>query len=257
MIDEKYIELIHKEIDGIIRPDELRMLKTYLNENPEAQTLYRELQQTVQLLNQVEEIEPSVNLKEKIMSSIDPNKSEIPRRKTASVSFMSRWFVKPVYTFALGMIAGLLIYGLVVENMIQKNSPDTNGLYGTIGMKESMSGKKAQKVSVLLPEIKGTISMRQAESVVKLEANLTTPYECDLILEYDPSLIRFDGMPMQGRYAILENSDQFVRIKSSGQIQYNIYFTRLTQNPVPVNVKLIVSGTERYNHKFMIDSQYQ
>lgn len=257
MIDEKYIELIHKEIDGVIRPEEQRMLKAYLNENPEAQTLYRELLQTVQLLNQVEEIEPSANLKERIMSSIDPNKSEAPRQKPASVSFMFRWFVKPAYTFALGMIAGLLIYGLVVENLIQKHSPDTNGLYGVMGINENMSGKKAQKVSVLLPEIKGTISMRQAESAVRLEANLTTPYECDIIMEYDPSQIRFDGMPMKGRYAILENSDQFVRIKSSGQIQYNIYFTRLSQNPVPVNVKLFVSGTERYNHKFMIDSQYQ
>lgn len=257
MIDEKYIDLIHKEIDGIIRPDEQRMLKAYLNENPEAQTLYRELQQTVQMLNKVEEIEPSVNLKERIMNSIDSNKGEARRPQKASVSFMSRWFVKPVYAFALGMIAGLLIYGLVVENMIQKKSPDTNGLYGTIGINEKMSGKKAQKVSVLLPEIKGTISMRQAENAVRLEANLTTPYECDIILEYDPSQIRFDGMPMQGRYAVLENSDQFVRIKSSGQIQYNIYFTRLSQNPAPVNVKLFVSGTERYDHKFIIDSQYQ
>ena len=257
MIDEKYIELIHKEIDGIIQPGELGMLKAYLNENPEAQTLYRELQQTVQLLNQVEEIEPSLNLKERIMSSIDSNKSEAPRPQKATVSFMSRWFVKPAYTFALGVIAGLLVYGLVVENMIQKHSPDTNGLYGTIGIDENMGSKKAEKVSVMLPEIKGTISMRQAENAVRLEANLTTPYECDIILEYDPSQIRFDGMPMQGRYAVLENSDQFVRIKSSGQIQYKMYFTRLTQNPAPVTVKLFVSGTERYDHKFIIDSQHQ
>lgn len=257
MIDKKYIELIHKEIDGIIRPDDRRMLKTYLDENPEAQTLYRELQQTVKMLNQVAEIEPPANLKKRIMNSIDSNKRKALRWKPTPVSVLSRLFAKPAYAFAWGMVFGLLFYGVVVENMIQKYSPDTNGLHGTIGINENMNGKKAQTAPVLLPEIKGTLSLRQAENTVWLEANLSTPYECDIILEYDPSQIRFEGMPMQGRYAILENSDQFVRIKSSGQIQYNIYFTGLTQNPVPLNVKLFVSGTERYKHQFIIDLHYQ
>lgn len=254
MIDEKYIELIHKDIDGIIRPEEQEMLKAYLNENPEAQTLYRELQQTVQMLNQVEEIEPPANLKKSIMKSIDANKRKTRRWKAASVSVISRLFAKPAYAFAGGMVAGLLFYGVVVENMIQKYSPDTNGLHGTIGISEDIDGKKAQTEPVTLPEIKGTLSLWQAENAVWVEANLTTPYECDIILEYDPTQIRFEVMPMQGSYAILENSDQFVRINGSGEMRYNIFFTRLSQNPVPVNIKLFISGTERYHHQFMIDS---
>jgi len=255
MIDKDYIELIHKDIDGIIRPDEQEMLKAYLNENPEAQTLYRELQETVQMLNQVEEIKPPANLKKRIMKSIDANKRKARRRKLASVSVLSRLFAKPAYAFAWGMVAGLLFYGVVVENIIQKYSPDTNGLHGSIGINEIVSGKKVQTEPVSLPEIKGTLSLWQAENVICLETRLSTTYECDIILEYDHTQIRFEVMPMQGSYAILENSDQFVRIKSYGQLQYDIYFTRLlSQNPVSVNVKLFVSGTERYHHQFMIDS---
>ena len=71
MIDQKYIELINHEIDGVITPKQKSMLDNYLKKNPQAEKLYQELIATSKIIDQIPAIEPSENLKKRIMNSID------------------------------------------------------------------------------------------------------------------------------------------------------------------------------------------
>jgi len=255
MIGKKYIELINKEIDGIISPEEQEQLQAYLQENPEAQKLYRELIRTAGMLNQIEEIEPSIHLKKRIMNAVGFHKHTPPQHKVIPGI---KWFTKPGYilAFVSGVFIGLLVYALLPDTITQKSATDNTGMSGAIGIHGKNEIGESKKVSVMLPEIKGTLSLKQFdENLVELETNLASPYECEIVLQFDPAQIRFDVVPLQGRFAVLESGEHYVKIKSSGKIQYNIFFTRISSNSAPLGVKLFVSGTERYSHQFMIDSQ--
>ena len=50
MIDMKHLELIHKDIDKTISLNEKEKLDKYLNTNPEANVLHKELLRTEELL---------------------------------------------------------------------------------------------------------------------------------------------------------------------------------------------------------------
>jgi len=71
MIDDKYIDLIDKDISGEINPPEREMLHTHLFHNYEAQKFYNELFQASALLKKVPRIVPPNNLKHRIMCSLD------------------------------------------------------------------------------------------------------------------------------------------------------------------------------------------
>ena len=74
MIDRKYIELINYEIDGIITPEQRSQLQEYLLKNPKAKKLYQELTATNSMVNSMPEIEPTENLKKRVLNSINFNK---------------------------------------------------------------------------------------------------------------------------------------------------------------------------------------
>ena len=57
MIDEKYLELIHRKIDGDITEDEKDQLFRFLKTNPEAEQLYNDLLEMSKDLGGLEEID--------------------------------------------------------------------------------------------------------------------------------------------------------------------------------------------------------
>ncbi len=70
MIDERTVELIHREIDGLNTPEETSMLRSRLPEDPEAQELYEDLVKLGAILKTVAPAEPPGYLKTSILNTI-------------------------------------------------------------------------------------------------------------------------------------------------------------------------------------------
>ncbi|MCU0643870.1 MAG: hypothetical protein MUC94_06380 [bacterium] len=155
MIDEKYIELMNKEIDGVITKSEQERLHNYLSANSEAQKLYNDLRQTSELLSKIPRVEPSPNIKKYVMNSIDLNRYSKATKPGRLKALVSNLLIKPTpklaYAFALGILVGILVYSALLENVISKRGTDVADFYGTIGIDEKAGFKTIQSMPIALP----------------------------------------------------------------------------------------------------------
>ena len=55
MLEEKYIELVNKKIDGHLSAEEEHLLASYLETNPTARAYYKDLKQSMDLLENLNE----------------------------------------------------------------------------------------------------------------------------------------------------------------------------------------------------------
>jgi hypothetical protein len=138
MIDNKYLELMHKDIDKIITPAEKIRLENYLLNNPEAANLYNELIETENLLDTLPQTEPSENLKKRILNSIDYNRYSKTRTNPLRKFADSIFGRKPGFalTFSLGL-AGILLIGLFISNPGLITTLDQRDAAGTMGLKSA------------------------------------------------------------------------------------------------------------------------
>ncbi len=166
MIDTKYLELIHKDIDKEITPAEKEMLVIYLKNNPDAEALYLELIETENLLSGVPDREPDENLKKRILNSIDYNRYA---PKTKAPGFVSGLFRKRkpgfILSFSLGLIAGIILLAALFSNPSLVNIFDQKDISGTMGLAEF---EKVDVFDISADDISGTVEIiKSSESAQK------------------------------------------------------------------------------------------
>jgi hypothetical protein len=246
MIDEKYIELINKEIDGLNTQEESADLHRYLKENPDAYQFCDEMVQTAQLLNEVDEIDPSANLKKNILNSIDPKLYRTKIKESISKSSIFDIFLKPkprlAYVFTLGLVAGLLIYSIFFTNLHQQTM-DEDDLYGTIGINENVNVNKLQSIPIESSELNGLINLNRIENVFFFEVVLVSSNEYELLFEFEPQMIDFHTFtPLDNKKYTIDNSDNHFQVSCSGQNKFSVFFRSFSENGVNINIKLTLSG---------------
>ena len=123
MIEQKYIEWIHKELDGLNTPQESEKLKTFLSNHPEAQDYYHHLLKMNESLQQIGIIEPSPNVKKSILNAIDWKKYSVNDSKNPFLQFSAfkQLNFKYATIFVFGLVLGMIGYGLLSDS-IKKTS---------------------------------------------------------------------------------------------------------------------------------------
>ncbi len=247
MIDRKYIELMNKEIDHLITPDEKQDLHRCLAENMESREYYDDLLAANHALNQVPQPAVPENLGKKIINSIDftryPHK---PVRKRA-FGFIPAFNRKYAFTFAAGLLAGLIIYALF---SITSQNFHQNDVSGTIGIEEVLT---IRELPINLGEIQGDISLKEKNDLYLFEISLNSESLVDLTISY-PSQVKLEsfkpGIP--GRISLI-TAGNIIKAANSGPQQFTFSFTRMGKNPPPVHIELSQSGKKLFEHEFALN----
>ena len=247
MVDKKYIELINKEIDGLINQVEKAKLQQYIIENPEAHKLYNEMIRTAGLLDNIDEVEPSINLKKQIFNSIDANHYKVKTKQSFLKSLIASLFPFPkhrlAFAFALGIAVGLLIYSTILIDFQQQQPINITDLYGTIGVNEKVAFENLEIIPVKSSEIKGTIKVNRAKNIILFEIDLRTSKEFEFLIEYKSDQLIFNNfIPLISNEYLIDNGDNYIRTVCSGDNKFAVTFHSLTDEFTNVNVKLIFSG---------------
>lgn len=247
MIDETYIELMHKEIDGIIEPEERDELQKYISDNDEAKNYYRDLMQTTNLLKDIPAVSPPRNLKAQIMESLDWNKYQKKAEKPALDSILSNWFFRPryklAYAFAIGIVVGIFIYALFFSTMNTKEALNNSDLYGTIGVNSGQDLKELQNIPINLDLISGSIHLRQFKDFIVFDVNLKSISDFDLRLEYESSDYRFKGFQRDGNNEVfLKQDDNSIEISTFEDARYLVFFYKANEKPSPIDLKILQVG---------------
>lgn len=112
MMNDRTLELINREIDGLNSPSESSELQSTLSDNPSAKQFYEEQKRIAGILNGVTPVEPPSSIKHNVMREVRAEAvapRQISKRVVTDVSWL-HW--TNTVRIAVGMAAGILLMAI-------------------------------------------------------------------------------------------------------------------------------------------------
>ncbi len=193
MIEDKYIEIINKEIDGRLTPDESARLKDYLSRTPEAQLFYNDMAKVSTMLSELREVDPPANLKKNILNTLSVNKY-VPKSKPSLVkSIIPSWKFSFKYAgvFATGVILGA--FTAVLFNRSEAlNSLDVTG--ALIINKPAGDFREISRHEIAAQDVSGALVLKSAEELLLAQVTLKSEQTVVVKLDFDFRELAFQGL---------------------------------------------------------------
>ncbi len=225
MIDDKYLTLLHGELDGVNSPQESAKLNAYLAAHPEAQRLLAELRGMSNLLGEVKPVEPPAHLQHAVMNTIAQRRAARAAdqgRFTTFKNWLSEIFEpKFAFSFAGGLAVGVLLFALALQTMKDKVNENAK-LFGTIGAPQTEEREQSRTIAHEIA--RGEIKWRHEEDQLVAEIDLAATEPFDLVVLFEASALRckevavIDGEELpntvlqQGRLQLLHAGERSYRI---------------------------------------------
>ena len=248
MIDERYMELINKELDGVNSEAESKELEQVLSENGEALQYYDELLRAASALKRVEQVEPPSFLKTHILNSIKalpvPVRSGFGWMNNMLDVFRRRPIARYALVFASGLCVGILVL-VMAELWRQNEMPDASKLSGSMVLPSEIS--RLQKIDSVALDGSGfrtVFKSLRGDGTITLECVVTASENLRVELNADLDELKFVGvnrlggadndvMAMGGRVI-------FTGTKSEHGL---ITFTQVASPQQPIEVRIYRGGT--------------
>jgi hypothetical protein len=259
MINKDYLELIHKDIDRIITPQEKQILDNYLKNNPEVERLYNDLLESEALLDKLPEMEPDENLKKRILNSIDYNRYVPETGRKAQKNLFRRRKPGFILSFSLGLIAGIIIIISFISNPGLINTVDENDISGTIGL----TSEKVDLFNIQEDGISGTVEIIKGAKTSGTKSglyhygfnfNLSSADSYELVLQFNPSKISLETFTSPGFDNVRMNEDNgLININSEGSNSYSLLFSS-ENDKENFTLKIFKSGNRIYQRRVTINN---
>lgn len=248
MIENKYIELINKDIDKVISPSEKAILLEYLSANAEAKKYYDEMVIMAEYLNTMKETEPDPGLEQRIINSIDFSRYSSDRkqhRRILSTFTGSAGWLKFAFVF-IGIFALALIYAL----LIQQNNIDDKNTRGTMGI-ESKRVYTMDEIEIKKNGVYGSVRVLGSGDSFWLDVDLKASKPFDLIIDFPDGVDYIDSSPNTMKIVESQNGVQLPGIATSEQL--NIYFSK-NINTAQLTLKIIRAENTLFEKKLSIEN---
>ena len=256
MIDKKYLELINKDIDKTISLNEKGKLDQYLIENPDANVLYNELLKAEILLDKLPDKEPSASLKQSILNSIEYNRYSYKEKKTTILDYFSTIFsgsrTKVAVSFALGLVAGIIILSVIFYDSYINNHSDVNKTYGTMGLYEA---DVVESVTVNSNDISGEINISKGSNFYKFKIDLSSSERYYLLIEFDPAKVEVDNLSLAELNNIqIEKGIGSIKLIESGNSPYSLLFSVNALYPHKFLLKILRDNSKLFEREVILSN---
>lgn len=257
MIDEKYVELINREIDGLNSEKESTELKEYLDRSPEAQQLWGELRAVSERLSEVGLAEPPEHLKTVIMNSIPKNKYVSAKKQGFGQSIAGIFALKPRFQFALtfsgGLAAGLLLFALFYSTTSPLTFPDSANLYGTLAL-QNISNKLpiADQTEFNIEQTQGTAILKTSDNTMFLEMDIHPKTDIEIQLDFNNKELSCTGFVSKDNNAIVAFNldDQSVKFIPEKISKLQLFFKKANGSDPVLKMTIFESGNSVFQHTF-------
>lgn len=243
MISEKILELIHKEIDGQINSAEKDELHTYLKDNPEAESHYKQFQKTVNAVEDLHDIEPGIDLKDRIMSSIEWKDSYGLQESFDKNVFLPGIFanqgVRQVVTFSFGFVFCFLLITVLFKNPFETQPSDPQLLMGAIGVERLDTYTLIDSLTYETDLGSITVNQNVQEEVNLLQTSINRMRNITVQFNYDPSLLSFAGYyPVGSQANRVSKLDSLILVSSSSAADYILVFHSITNIKATLEIEV-------------------
>jgi len=254
MIDHNELELMNKDIDKTISLDEKEKLSQYLKENPDANILYNKLIKAEHMLDKLDDINPSPNLKERIINSIDYNFYSDKKKESNFLGYLSTIIsgsrTKYAVSFALGIIAGLIILTAIFYNTTFNDELDSYNTSGTIGLHKF---NIIQSVDILSDDISGRVDVSKVNNFYGFNIKLNSQDKYRLLIEFDSANLSLDNLSLTDLNLVsLEKGLGYVQISGSQDLNYFLSFSAKDLTSEKFTLKIFNESKELFKKEVFV-----
>jgi hypothetical protein len=251
MINQKYIDLMNQEFDGVNSPEQSRELEDYLNGHEEARTYYRELALALDVFEKVAMLNPPGELGDDIMARVDDRagnrRAAHPargnRNLAAACRNLFRLRLQPAYafTFIAGLVLGLaLISGS--DRFISGHGPEPSVYLSGTANHRSWDLERGSEASLAYPGLSGRYRTQRDGPDLRLHLELSST---------QPAVIKF----RHGFHTVLQHysfdnptpstltvSDSLIELGHQGDGSYDLVFRQDMDNQGPITMLVFSEG---------------
>jgi hypothetical protein len=239
---EKYLELMHAEMDGEATDKELATLREYLVRDPEAQRVHAELAKLTDTLNQVEMVETPRNLHASIMAAL-------PQRRFSPESAVrngSPWrlripLIRYGYALTAGLVLGAVLTGVAFRNLSPQEKSD---VYGTLAVPENAHHYVAvEQMKLNSPGLGGSVELGRSgsNSMIVFDLHGKEPVEVEIGFDgRQGGLTSFSQQP--DSIHSFEVKGGSISFQSEGQQRSTVILTSEKNAQLILDLKFYVAG---------------
>lgn len=270
IIEEKYIELMNREVDGLTSGKEKAELKRYLRKNPEAERYYRELQFVAGVLNRVPEVEPPAELKASILRSIfgeEAGASAAAREAGAAAGaepgvrvgagavrarrplsildvFRVKWEPRLAYVLAACVAVAFFLF-VLFWRVVPGGAPrDLEALYGSIVSKpEAGQLLVVQPIEFTSPGVDGEVHVRYEATRILVALDLRSDSRIQAVFGYSGEVSLKSITALNGCEYSAKAGDGGFELTHDGDCRYVIVLDDRSGSHSPVGLRVVRGGT--------------
>ncbi len=211
-MEDRYLQLIHQELDGVNSPEEHAALGAYLEAHPEARQLYDELAALSDRLKGVPMEEAPADLTYRVMTAIArPQKSPAAARSwlPSVLEDLRAWKWRYALSFSAGLAMGFIVLVVALDT-----TDNTAFLRGVMGLKGDVSGfVDTDAEAITLGSVQGNVHVASSPDFLRIEVQLEAAREVEFRIGYDSTALAFCGMRLS------DSEDTSVLRLQAGEIQ--------------------------------------
>ena len=238
---ERYLELMHSEMDGEATDKELATLGEYLASHPEAQSVHAELVKLTDILNQVEEVETPDDLHGSILAALPPRPSVLEIGARNSRSRLRIPLIRYGYALAAGLLLGAALAGVAFRSLSPAEKAD---IYGTLAVRENAPRYVAVgQMNLDFPDLRGSVDLRRSGSDTMIIFDLHGQQAVEVEVGFDDSqagLMSFNQQP--GAIRSFEAKKGTISFQSEGEQRSTVLLTSEKNGQLILDLKFYVGG---------------
>jgi hypothetical protein len=197
-MEERYIELMNKEIDGLNDPSESHELQKYLDANKEARGFYEDLLRMANAFRRMEEVQPPSNLKIRILNSLGRGSNAVRSRSNWIAALVETFRRRPITRYALVFASGLcvgVLFFVFANPWRQGSTSDTSKASGSMALLPDLSHLLVvDSAHIESDGIDGTFRTFRSGRNVLVEIAVNASENVRVEMNSDPSELAFGGI---------------------------------------------------------------
>ena len=239
---EKYLELMHAELDGHASDEQRATLREYLARDPEAQRVHAELAKLTNILSQVEKVETPGDLHTSIMAALPPRR---PGPESV-VRNRSPWrlripLVRYGYALAAGLLLGAVLTGVALRNLSPQEKSD---VYGTLAPRENVPPYVAvDQMKLNSPDLGGSVELSRSGSNAMIVFDLNSQQPVEVEIGFDGSQGGLTGFSQQpDSIRSFEAKEGSISFQSKGKQRSTVILKSEKNAQLILDLKFYVAG---------------
>lgn len=247
MMQERLIELINNEIDGLNSASEHQELMQHIGADERAAKLYHDLLQTATALKGVEQLPAPSYLKTRVMNSIYATRTPAVQPGTWWSSWTAMFRRKPAARYAVVFASGLcvgLLFLVLATPWQQGGEPDASAVSGSMALFSNLHHLPVLDSARFEGEgVDGVFTLYKSGSGIYVEIEVHSSEVLRIELNSDPAALRFDGIRRtpraEGDVNVTQGRITLTMVKSDGDV---VAFSKVGDVQMPVEGRVYKRG---------------